>query len=51
MTRAARTALAIDVLVVSGRWKAAEKPKSIVRRAVARPPPGHQQSARSLLSF
>jgi probable rRNA maturation factor len=35
MTRAAHTALAIDVLVVSGRWKAAEKPKSIVRRAVA----------------
>lgn len=36
MTRAAPFALAIDVLVVSGRWKPAEKSKSIVRRAVAR---------------
>lgn len=35
MTRAARPALAIDVLIVSGRWKAAERPKSIVQRAVA----------------
>ena len=31
-----RAALAIDILVVSGRWKPAEGSKSIVRRAVAR---------------
>jgi len=34
MTRAARPALAIDVLVDSGRWKDAEKFELIVRRAV-----------------
>jgi len=34
MTRAARPTLAIDVLVVSGRWKGTAKAKSIVRRAV-----------------
>ena len=36
MTRAARSALKIDVLVVSDRWKDAEKARSIVRRAVTR---------------
>jgi probable rRNA maturation factor len=36
MTRAARTALTIDVLVVSDRWKDAEKLESIVRGAVTR---------------
>jgi probable rRNA maturation factor len=34
MTRPARPALAVDILVVSGRWKAAAKARSIVRRAV-----------------
>lgn len=34
MTRSARSALAIDVMVVSRRWKVEEKSKSIVRRAV-----------------
>ena len=36
MTRAAHTALAIDVLVASDRWKDAEKLESIVRSAVTR---------------
>jgi probable rRNA maturation factor len=36
MMRAARSALKIDVLVVSDRWKDAENAKSIVRRAVTR---------------
>src|SRR5271170_1522633 len=36
MTRAARPALKIDVLVVSDRWKGAEQAKAIVRRAVTR---------------
>ena len=36
MTRAARSALKVDVLVVSDRWKDAEKARSIVRRAVTR---------------
>jgi probable rRNA maturation factor len=35
MTRAARPALKIDVLVVSDRWASAGKLKSAVRRAVA----------------
>lgn len=35
MTRAARPALAIDVLVASDRWRDAVRSKSIVRRAVA----------------
>jgi probable rRNA maturation factor len=34
MTRAARPALSIDIVVVSSRWKEAAKAKSIVRRAV-----------------
>jgi probable rRNA maturation factor len=34
MTRTARSALTIDVLVDSGRWDDAEEVKSIVRRAV-----------------
>jgi probable rRNA maturation factor len=36
MTRAARSALTIDVLVDSSRWQDAEQVKSIVRRAVTR---------------
>ena len=36
MTRGARSALKIEVLVASGRWKYDEKIRSIVRRAVAR---------------
>ena len=34
MTRAARSTLAVDILVVSARWKKADRAKSIVRRAV-----------------
>ena len=52
MTRAARSALTIDVLVVSDRWKDAEKVESIVRRAVTRA--GRHavnKGERSLLSF
>jgi probable rRNA maturation factor len=36
MTHAARSALKIDVLVASGRWKYDEKIRSLVRRAVGR---------------
>ena len=36
MTRAAHRVLTIDVLVASDRWKDAQKPQSIVRRAVRR---------------
>src|SRR5579863_9796942 len=36
MTRAARNALTVDVIVVSDLWKNAEKSKSAVRRAVVR---------------
>jgi probable rRNA maturation factor len=36
MTRSARTALTIDVLVESSRWDDAEQVKSILRRAVTR---------------
>jgi len=36
MTRAARPALSIDVLVVSGLWKDAESLQTIMRRAVTR---------------
>jgi probable rRNA maturation factor len=35
MTRAARTALTVDVLVASDQWRAVGKSSSIVRRAVA----------------
>ncbi len=34
MTRAARSALTVDVVVVSDRWNDAGKPEAIVRRAV-----------------
>jgi probable rRNA maturation factor len=36
MTRAARPAVKIDVVVASGRWKHAEKATSLMRRAVRR---------------